>query len=173
MHRHRILGLVPLLFAAAPMADDPVADMAGRYAQHFRNGTVDGESYWSDDVVEIVPVDARHAYVRVATNFFNGHSCDISGIAMAEGKALVYRDPGPPGPFGTRCVLTIHRAGRNLHFDDGDGGCKGYCGARGGFADATLPWASKRPITYLQRLKASRAYRNAVTEWQTGRPVQP
>ena len=168
-----MLLLAPLLFAAAPVADDPVAALAGRYSQHFRNGTVDGETYWSDDVVEIVPVDARHAYVRASTNFFNGHSCDISGIARAEGEALVYHDPGPPGPFGTRCVLTLHRSGRNLHFDDGDGGCKGYCGARGSFADATMPWASKRPIRYLQRLKASQAYRNAMAEWWPRPPGQP
>lgn len=169
MRRYRILALAPPLFAAAPLASDPVAALAGRYSQHFRNGTVDGAHYWSDDVVEIVPIDRRHAYVRVSTNFFNGHVCGLSGIAAAEGKALVYRDPAPADPAGARCVLTLRRSGPNLRFDDGDGGCKGYCGARGGFADATLPWPSRRPITYLARLKASRAYREAVAAWRAGR----
>ena len=173
MHRHRILALVPLLSAAAPVVYNPVAAMAGRYSQHFRNGTVEGERYWSDDVVEIVPVDTRHAYVRVVTNFFNGHVCSLSGIAQAEGEALVYRDLAPADSIGRRCVLTFRHAGRNLGFDDGDGGCKAYCGLRGGFNQSTLPWASKRPITYMARLKSSKVYRDALTEWKTGRPAQP
>lgn len=171
MTPHRIVAVLPLLLAAAPVADDPVAQLAGRYSAHFRNGNVDGDSYWSDDVVEIVPVDRRHAYIRAETNFFNGHMCSLRGIAAAEGPALVYRDPAPADEYTPKCVFTVRRSGGTLSFDDGDGGCQRYCGARGGFRQGELAWSSKRPITYLDRLKASSEYRNALTEWRTGKPV--
>lgn len=170
--RGRCLFLaLPALLAAGPAVPDPVDALAGRYSSHFRNGLVDGTSYWSDDILEIVPVDAAHAYVRVETNFFNGHMCSLNGVAAAEGNTLVYRDPAPADAYSPKCVLTVRRAGAMLSFDDGDGGCKRYCGARGGFGDMHLPWASRRPITYLGRLKASSQYRDALSRWRTGKPV--
>lgn len=164
-------GLIALALAGAVAgvaAYDPVTALAGRYSAHFRNGLIDGSSYWSDDVLEIVPVDARHAYVRAETSFFNGHSCSLRGVAAAEGDALVYRDPAPADDYNGKCVLTIRRAGATLAFDDGDGGCKRYCGARGSFHESRLAWASKRPIRYLARLRGSSEYRQAMVEWRTG-----
>jgi len=172
MRRGGIVAILPALVAAVPVADDPVMALSGRYSQHFRNGDVSGRSFWSDDVFEIVPVDARHAYIRAEINFFNGHMCSLNGVATAEGKALVYRDPAPADAYTPQCVLTVRRDGQRLSFDDGDGGCKRYCGARGGFHDGELPWASKRPITYLARLKAARPYREAIAAWRTGKPVR-
>ncbi|KQN26599.1 hypothetical protein ASE86_11000 [Sphingomonas sp. Leaf33] len=161
-------ALSPLLLAAGPAAPDPVRALAGRYSQHFQNGTVDGDTYWSDDVVEIVPVDARHAYVRIETNFFNGHSCSLSGVAAAERASIIYREPAS-GVTGGACVMTLRRRGAKLSFTDNNGGCQSYCGARGGFAGGELPWSSRRPIRYMARLKSSDTYRAALTEWRTGK----
>ena len=49
-----IVVLALAAIAAAPAS--PVTALAGRYSKHFQNGFVDGSRYWSDDVVEIVPV---------------------------------------------------------------------------------------------------------------------
>jgi hypothetical protein len=160
-----------LLVAAGPATPDPVAALAGRYSAHFKNGTVDGSTYWSDDVVEVVPVDTHHAYIRVETNFYNGHSCAVAGVAEAVDSTLIYREPAPVDEYNAKCVLTLRRRGKDLSFTDNDGGCQHHCGARGGFRDATLPWASKRPITYLPRLRSSSTYRDALIEWRTGKPV--
>ncbi len=46
--------------------------------------TCGGENYWSDDVVEIVPVGPDAAYVRLELDFFNGHMCWITGIGLAD-----------------------------------------------------------------------------------------
>ena len=162
-------ALAPPLLAAGPATRDPVRALAGRYSLHFANGAVDGSRGWSNDVVEIVPVDARHAYVRIETHFFNGHSCSLSGIARADRGTLVYREPAT-GPAGGKCVMTLRRARDRLSFSDDDGACQSYCGSRGGFAAAGLPWISRRPITYLARLKASDRYRAAMTAWRTGAP---
>jgi hypothetical protein len=166
----KTLAAIALAAAAAAPAS-PVSDFAGRYSYHFQNGLVDGSSFWSDDVVEIVPVDATHAYVRAALNFYNGHTCGIAGIAEAARGTLVYHDTHPPFGSEPPCVLTVSRKGANLVLDDGDNGCKTYCGERGSFGNATLPWKSKRAITYMARLKGSDAYRDAIREWKTGKPA--
>ena len=158
------LALTAAAMLVAAAAYDPVTTLAGRYARHFQNGLMDGSRYWSDDVVEIVPVDRHHAYIRVETNFFNGHSCSLAGIAAAERDMLVYREPDRFGD-GTRCVLTLRHSGDRLRFDDGPNSCARHCGMRGSLHGGELPWKSKRTITYMARLKASADYRDAITEW--------
>lgn len=166
MRRGWLICLLPALLAAGPPAPNPVRDLAGRYSAHFENGLVDGSSYWSDDVAEIVPVDRRHAYLNFSLAFYNGHSCSLSGIAAAEGNALVYRAPADDAiPGEPPCRLLVRRMGDTLGWED-DGTCKMHCGARGSFLNGSLPWRSKRAITYMPRLKASAGYRGAMSEWQ-------
>ncbi|TCP34903.1 hypothetical protein [Sphingomonas sp. BK235] len=157
------LAAASMLVAAA--AYDPVTALAGRYSQHFRNGLMDGTSYWSDDVVEVVPVDPTHAYLRIETNFFNGQSCSLAGVAVSERDALVYREPDHFHD-GKRCVLTMRREGGRLRFDDGENSCTQHCGVRGSLSRGELPWKSRRPITYLARLRSSEEYRDALAEWR-------
>lgn len=169
----RLIALAVILAdSAAAGADTPVSTLAGRYSERFANGMVDGSKYESENIVEVVPVDARHAYVRLDLDFYNGHSCHLAGIAQASGAALTYIEPVEARSDDSRCRLTMRRAGAKLVWDDA-GTCKDYCGARGSYTRGELPWASKRPIRYLPRLKASTEYRRAMTEWRTGRAVQP
>jgi hypothetical protein len=42
---------------------------------------------------------------------------------------------------------------------------------RGTLSKVAVPYASKRPIRYLPRLKASQEYRWALDEWRTGTPI--
>ena len=152
------------LVAAAPL--NPVQALAGRYSHHFKNGTVQGETYWSDDVVEVVSIDPRHAYVRFALDFYNGHSCSLQGVARAEGDALVYHEP-PAEQIGDRqCTFRIARQGDKLVWDDAGGSCKDHCGARGSLSKGAIAWSSKRAITYLPRLKNAQEYRDALAAWR-------
>lgn len=161
-----LLGLAAI--AAAPAS--PVSSLAGRYSKHFQNGLVDGSKYWSDDVVEIVPVDATHAYFRADLAFYNGHSCAISGIAKTLGSTLVYREKQPAYDGGPTCRLTISTKGTSLLLDDGDGGCQSYCGARGSLSKFDfIPLSSKRPISYMARLKGSSQYTSAIADWKSGK----
>lgn len=159
--------------AGVAAALDPITALAGRYGAHFQNGDISGATYGSDDVAEIVPVDPAHAYVRFELAFFNGHTCNLAGVAERQGDALVYR--GLPddtfGDDGRPCRLTIRHQGAKLTWTD-NGTCKGHCGARGSFLNGDLPWASKRPIRYLARLRGSEEYRNALTEWRTGKAAR-
>jgi hypothetical protein len=155
------------LMAVAATPSSPVASLAGRYSKHFQNGMVDGSKFWSDDVVEIVPVDAAHAYFRADLAFYNGHSCSIAGVAKAVGGKLVYREKQPMYDGGPTCRLTIATKGKSLLLDDGDGGCQTYCGARGTLSGFDfIPLSSKRPIGYMPRLKRSSQYKDAVDAWK-------
>lgn len=161
----RLIAAAALVAAAGPA--DPAQSLAGRYFKRFPNALVSGEEYMSENIVEIVPVAPRAAYVRLELQFFNGHICSLYGVAEADRGGLVYTEPGAETQGEERCRLRIEHKGGELRWDDG-GSCKGYCGARGSFSGDGLPWASRRPIRYLPKLKASRQYRQAIHDWQTG-----
>eukprot|EP01136_Pigoraptor_vietnamica_P030570 Opistho-1_new@90013 len=171
----RVLAIAALTAIAAAPAS-PVDSLAGRYSEHSRNGLVDGTVFWSDDVIEIVPVDRNHAYIRFALHFYNGHECSISGVAKAVGNRLVYQEPKDEIYGDRRCKLSVWRSGDRLVWadalEDGDGidTCSAYCGARGSFkGDHGLAASSRRRITYLPRLKASSQYRDAIANWKAGK----
>ena len=164
-----MLAASPLLLAAAKSPSDLARDLAGRYYRQFPDSTVDGDKYIGEDVIEIVPVAPGSAYVRIHLDYYNGHSCAISGVARSQGGALVYREPGTDHAAG-HCVLSVRRAGASLKIDDSEGSCSRYCGMRGTLHDVSMPYASKRPIRYMARLKASEPYRRATAEWRTGKP---
>ena len=162
----RILLAAAAIFATGAAGGGPVAALAGRYSETQHLALVSGEEYRADDVAEIVPVDARHAYLRLALNFYNGHSCSLVGVAQVESDSLVYRGSADDRfADGEPCRLAVRRQGTALTWDDA-GTCKAHCGARGSFLNGTLPWKSKRPIRYLERLKASTEYRDAIAEWR-------
>lgn len=158
--------------ASAALIAGPAQDLAGRYGKHHAIGMVHEPAIAVDDVVEIVPVAPDAAYVRLRLHFFNGHICSLSGVATAEGNALVYREP-EEADQPRRCTLRIERAGSELRLSDGGGSCWSYCGARGSLDGITLPWRSRRTITYMDRLRASDSYKWAIEEWRTGRRVLP
>ena len=171
MRRLVLVALVSALLGGTAVAAvfGPAEDLAGRYGQSRVLGIVQPERV--DDVIEIVPVAPDAAYVRLRLYFGNLHSCSLHGVATEESGALVYREPLPF--FGERrCTLRIARRGNRLHLSDDDGSCRSHCGASGQLRDVSLPWASRRRITYLARLRASSEYREALEEWRTGRSIQ-
>ncbi|HEX5183029.1 MAG TPA: hypothetical protein VFW19_07740 [Allosphingosinicella sp.] len=147
--------------AAGPAAFDPAA-IAGRYGRHFLNGLVDGSRYWSDDVLEIVRLDPRRAYFRAELQFYNGHQCSISGIAHSEPGDLVYRE-AETNTDGGHCMLHIRPTPAGVRLVD-DHSCQDHCGARGTLNGVDFDRGSRRPITYMDRLKRSSEYKDALAE---------
>jgi hypothetical protein len=156
-----------IVLIGAAAAFDP-ARIAGRYGHHFRNGLVDGSTYWSDDVLEIVKLGRDRAYLRAGIDFYNGHSCTIFGIAHAGPGGLVYRERAPNFEGG-HCVLRVSptRSG-GVRLDDG-GSCHDHCGARGSLDGVDFGAGSRRPIAYLARLRASSEFRDALKEESGGK----
>jgi len=144
-------------------AEKVIASVQGVYKSRFKNGLVDGSTFESENILELVPVRPGTVYFRTHLEFYNGHLCDLSGLAswrragvfLYEATAL---DESPP------CRLRIAVTEKEVRFEDVDQTCKVYCGARGTFDGQGFPRSARREIRYLERLKASREYREALGE---------
>ena len=137
--------------------------IAGVYKQQFKNGLVSGEKYNSEDILEIVKVSPTSAYIRTHLEFFNGHECNISGVAKAEGDALVYR--GDTDGQGKQCMLSVKVSGGKITMEDQNGACgRETCGARGMYGFKTFDLKKKRAIRYMDKLKKSDEYLDAIDE---------
>ena len=155
-----------------------INELQGVYKHRFQNGTVDGEKYQSEDIVEIVPFDSTSIYIRTHIEFFNGHQCDISGIARYENGVFVYHSLEKA--FGTNlyCTLKVSQDQKKINLTDIDEAnevstCSYFCSARGTFNNYSISKSSKRKIRYLDRLKASTQYNSAVEEYQKSQSKNP
>ena len=140
--------------------------VAGVYKERFRNGFVNGESYESEDILEVVPVSNDAAYVRMDLEFFNGHSGEIFGVATYGNDSLVY-DNGAPGE--RRCVVEYAWTGDKVvtRADyERTPGCLSYHGARGSLDGAKFSVSGKRAIRYMERLRNSREFASAMEEYR-------
>jgi len=165
-----LLALLPATALADPakwVGTAPDLDRAaGVYKRDFANGDVSGDHYKSEDVFELVKLSPKTAYFRIHSEFYNGHVCNVWGVADLMPDALTYF--GPVNFQNQPCVLKFTADARGLHVTDVDGACRAEdCGERGGFgsgSDVSYPFAARRPIRYMPRLVASKEYKSAVAE---------
>jgi hypothetical protein len=175
-----VLALALLAGSAAQAADkrptpsELMHEIDGVYKHRFQNTMVvpgqANESYQSEDVIEVVPYDANHLYLRAHLEFANGHTCDIAGMAGYEHGAFVYHDPEPPMKGERACALRLHVTDKKLvltdrETPDAEATCRAYCGARGDL-DYEIGREERRGIRYGERLKKSKEYRKAVQDLQ-------
>ena len=137
------LGGGAALYAGAA---EPMADLAGYYARTWQSGDVGGGKYDVTDEVVIEPVDATHARISFALNFFNGHTCELDGVAELQGNKLVFTDPAE-GWQGKSCKLEIWRQGKDLRWTDRNFGCHSYCGMRGTFTNMKMALKYRKPLS--------------------------
>lgn len=178
----RYLAFIFLLSPALTEAADNssaalIEELHGVYKSRFMNSLVTGERYQSEDIVEIVPFDDSHIYIRAHLEFANGHQCSIWGIAGYEDGTFVYREPEDAGTGSPSCTLKISTTENNLVFTDIDSAsglstCSWHCGARGSFSNYSIARSLKRRIRYLERLKASSQYLEAVDAFSAQSPTQ-
>ena len=143
--------------------------IAGVYRNRFTNHFVRPEdgTYQSEDVLEVVPLDEKTAYVRMSLQFFNGHSGAIYGVATIQGRTLVY-DNTKVG--ADHCVVQYIWGNKEIvtkaDYDETPG-CSYYHGARGSLNGAQFKRSSKRAIRYMTRLKASKEFQEATENYRT------
>lgn len=142
-----------VLAACATATIDAMSGLTGTYTHRFRNGTVEGEGYWSEDRIDIARINATHAAVSIGLDFFNGHSCSLSGDATLEDGVLIL--PAPPEDDGLPgCALRIERAGDAIILHDPENGCMmHHCGMRGSFEGAQIAYASRQPPPSVWRIR--------------------
>ncbi len=177
-------SIVFLLAASLPLiaeAQGLMSEVAGVYKHRFMSATISpgkapmeaDEPYQAEDVIEIVPFDREHVYFRIHLDFYNGHSCSLSGMAKQESGGFIYREPVRLLPELPRCVLRLGVDKGQLAITDrvvdGTSSCSDHCGARGSL-NYTIGMDKRRPIRYMARLKASRHYQAAIDEMRAGKP---
>ena len=153
------------LSVGAAVATDITTQWAGVYKYRFGNALVSGETYESENVLEVVRLDAQSAYVRTHLEFANGHSCSLYVVMNVEGDRLVYREPHIPAHRG-QCIVTLSRVNGEMVIDETEESQCGasHCGARGTLRDQRLPVSSQRRIRYMERLRASVQFELAMRE---------
>ena len=177
-----LLALLCACAASAQEASRLMQQMAGVYKHRWMSATItpgkaSGEAdvpYQAEDVIEIVPYDADHVYVRVHLDFYNGHTCGIAGMGRYEHGAFVYHDPERLLPDEPPCALKVGVEGGKLTLTDraspdAVSTCRAYCGVRGSL-NYDIGMDKRRPIRYLDRLKASRQYRKAIDDLHRTEP---
>ena len=144
---------------------DTIKRIEGVYKHRFTNSTVRDEHFESEDILEIVSYSANAIYFRIHLEFYNGHTCDLHGIATSEKGGFVFH--GTSDVSDGICTLTIYADGGDITLDDVGGNCRTYsCGARGGYHGVSFPIKSRREIKYMKRLKASHEYADAVADFE-------
>jgi hypothetical protein len=153
-----------------------LARIAGVYKQRFANGLISGEKFQSEDILEVVPVDNAHAYIRMHLEFYNGHMGAIYGVATYSAPAsLVYDDEGKAADGG-RCVLTLTWSTEVVKATadyEKTPGCRNYHGARGYLNGIEFKSAARRNIRYLQRLRDSSEFKSAMDKFSGRRAIPP
>lgn len=165
-----LLSLLAALLPAVALGGDASVDIGkieGVYRDSHRSGDSSGAKYMVTDVLEIVRVEKGVAYFSVALNFFNGHTCDLSGIAESKKGALVHREHDEAWPDEPCEFHLVPKPGR-ITFEDINNHCRRHCGARGGFGGAEFRMA-QRKTGGLKRLRASSEYRSAVQEYRNSK----
>ncbi len=161
------LAMTPLLALAQPAPLPSVAPnldrIAGVYKHRFANGDVQGDSYTSEDIFELVKLSPKAAYFRIHSEFFNGHVCGIFGIADLEADALTYH--GPPDYQGDPCLLKFTVNMYGVIVNDIDNDCKiESCGARGSYSGFNYPFKTRQTIRYLPLILKSKEFAAAVKQ---------
>ena len=161
------LGMMAAASATAA-AEIDVSKIAGVYKKQFKNGNIAGDKYDSEDILEIVKVSPTTAYVKTHLEFFNGHVCNIQGVADREGSALVYH--GPKNIEGNPCELSVQIKQGKVTLHDKDGHCAiGTCGNRGMYNGTAFDLKKRRTIRYMDILLKSDDYKAAIAE-HDGKP---
>jgi hypothetical protein len=160
MSRSIAFALAAWLIPAAASASDLGARMAGVYVAHDAQG--------ADNILEIVPLSPRRAYLRLRTFWGNGHTCSAYGVVAVETRSLTYT--GPREPIPCRLTLTSQNGRiliRTTALKDGASlqACLGACGARGLLdGEDRFRMNQRRPIHYEPRLRASPEYEAALAQ---------
>jgi hypothetical protein len=170
----RAAALLAIAALAGPVAAAQPLNLdrwAGVYKTRFENGAVDGTVYSAENILEIVKLSPRTAYLRIHLEFYNGHECNIWGVADAVGDHLAYRTTAQRGEKSDDepCVLQVVREKDRLTLHDNQTCKPGYCGVRGSFENVGFSTKRGQPIRYIARLRASQPFKAALAERRQAR----
>lgn len=119
-----------------------------------------------ENILEIVRVSSDSIYFRMSTNYGNAHGCDIHGLASyKENGSFLYDDKASENDDSRKsCFLKIISSLKGIHLEeaDDDRSCMTYCSVLGAEPSEFFGADRKRSIRYMERLKNSSEYREAI-----------
>jgi hypothetical protein len=120
--------------------------IAGKYRHSFANADVQGDHYRSTETLTLTPVGQASIHFAVHLEFYNGHTCDLSGGALYRKNGSFVFDADPKDHLDSEpvCHLGIKPTAKGVEFEDYTGGCKIIaCGERGGWNGAAFTFAER------------------------------
>lgn len=138
---------------------------AGVYKHRFPNGLVDGSTFTSENILEVVKVSPDTVYFRTHLEFYNGHTCALYGLASyMQAGTFVFNDPSglKDGLQNRTCRMQLRLDAEGAALIDPDHGCNLYCGVRGGIDGTTFTAKERGTIRYMSLLKNSRQYQESI-----------
>ena len=141
-----------------------ISMVEGVYKHRFENANIDGEKYTSENILELVPVTDDSLYFKIHLEFYNGHECNLSGTAqLRKNGNFIFYKKSPLNP-DNYIRLQIKPTTEGIILRD-DGTERNFqCGARGGYDETTFSKKGRRVIKYMNRIKLSSDYKNALEE---------
>ena len=149
----------------AAQAEALIDAHAGVYKRRFPNALVDGSTFTSENILEVVKVSPDAVYFRTHLEFYNGHTCSLHGLASyMQSGTFVFNDTSglTDGLRNRTCRMQLRLDTEGAALLDPDHSCNIYCGARGGIDGATFSAGERRPIRYMSLLKNSEEYKESV-----------
>ncbi len=144
-----------------------IEQIDGVYKKRFANGLVDGTSYTSENILEIVRIAEDAVYFKTHLEFYNGHSCAQNGVARFSGAGVFVFYAERDSSTDQQCRLQLEVSDKRVTIKDPDHSCQEYCGMRGSFDGATFERGARRPIRYMTLLKNSAEYKAAIKALET------
>jgi hypothetical protein len=181
--RHAVAPLLLCAMLGSALAEETsirLADVIGAYRSPVVIRHPEG-IIRTENVLEIVRYDQDNAYIRTRLNHpVTGNLCSVWGIADVQGSRLIYQSGGIQDGVPSSCTLAVKFEKGEVLFNDRDRQCESQlCGANVHFSQFAFKSSDRRRITYLERVRKSRQYQEAVAEYErllqtrAAQPKQP
>jgi hypothetical protein len=155
--------LATAFFSIQSWADSPnLESVEGVYREKTKIFAGDNQTFQGENILEIVKVDEKSAYIRVHLDAYNGHICSIFGVAELSDGHLKYDSDDVDN-----CTLEVNFSKENVTLIDRSYVCTyNYCGNGGSLDKIDFRVKSKRKIRYMSILKESPEYKSAIENYQ-------
>lgn len=159
---------IPALAADSP-STKLAKDIEGVYEQRLDKPGKPGQPAEAEDRIELLRHGDDALYINAALTTPDARRCFISGVALFEKGAFVYRDPSPP-LSGDQCTLTVSLGGDTLRLGDrlapkGPSTCSAQC-SRASLGDYSIPMSRREKIGNVGKVKGSREYAKAIRAFE-------
>lgn len=112
----------------------------GIYWNSFENGCIGCDATFISNDYFYFSITGNELTFDQYTNFYNGHTCSISGTAInTSNNQYEYLYSGQDNSTQCRFLITFNPVGLKTELVEGDRGCMSSCGVRGSIYETEFP----------------------------------